>query len=154
MDGQALLFGFSEARGYDCCNGRIVLQSGSQAVRGCGEYRRWLGSGAARGWQLGARQDGGPQAEDDFRRTPCLFLERVKRDFTLRGLVVELAARGVKVITVRYGNSSIPRSSASKKRMARPIRKWFRHDNLISLHQRIRSRGASPAKMEIRASWA
>lgn len=41
-----------------------------------------------------------------------------------------------------------------KKRMARPIRKWFRHDNLISLHQRIRSRGASPAKMEIRASWA
>jgi transposase-like protein len=35
-----------------------------------------------------------------------------------------------------------------------PIRKWFRHDNLISLHQRIRSRGASPAKMEIRASWA
>ena len=43
---------------------------------------------------------------------------------------------------------------AFKKRMARPIRKWFRHDNLISLHQRIRSRGASPAKMEIRASWA
>ena len=41
-----------------------------------------------------------------------------------------------------------------KKRMARPLRKWFRHDNLISLHQRIRSRGASPAKMEIRASWA
>ena len=28
-----------------------------------------------------------------------------------------------------------------KKRMARPLRKWFRHDNLISLHQRIRSRG-------------
>ena len=25
--------------------------------------------------------------------------------------------------------------------MARPLRKWFRHDNLISLHQRIRSRG-------------
>ena len=41
-----------------------------------------------------------------------------------------------------------------KKRMARPIRKWFRHGDLISLHQRIRSRGASPAKMEIRASWA
>ncbi len=39
-----------------------------------------------------------------------------------------------------------------KERMARPVRKWFRHDNLTSLHQRIRSRGASPAKMEIRAS--
>ena len=31
--------------------------------------------------------------------------------------------------------------ACSKKRMARPLRKWFRHDNLISLHQRIRSRG-------------
>ena len=41
-----------------------------------------------------------------------------------------------------------------KKRMARPIRKWVRHDNLSSLHQRIRSRGDSPAKMEIRASWS
>ena len=40
-----------------------------------------------------------------------------------------------------------------KKRMARPVRKWFRQDNLSSLHQRIRSRGTSPAKMEIRASW-
>ena len=39
-----------------------------------------------------------------------------------------------------------------KKRMARPVRKWFRDDNLTSLHQRIRSRGEPPAKMEIRAS--
>ena len=30
-----------------------------------------------------------------------------------------------------------------KKRMAIRIRKWFRHDNLISLHQRIRSRQVS-----------
>jgi transposase len=39
-----------------------------------------------------------------------------------------------------------------QKRMARPVRKWFRDDNLTSLHQRIRSRGEPPAKMEIRAS--
>jgi transposase len=39
-----------------------------------------------------------------------------------------------------------------KKRMARPVRKWFSTSGLTSLHQRIRSRGASPAKMEIRAS--
>jgi transposase len=41
-----------------------------------------------------------------------------------------------------------------KKRMARPVRKWFPQDNLTSLHQRIRSRGYTPAKMEIRASWS
>ena len=41
-----------------------------------------------------------------------------------------------------------------KKRMARPVCKWFRRDNLTSLHQRIRSRGSPPAKMEIRASWS
>ena len=28
--------------------------------------------------------------------------------------------------------------------MARPVRKWFRHSDLTSLHQRIRSRGALP----------
>jgi hypothetical protein len=33
-----------------------------------------------------------------------------------------------------------------KKRMARPVRKWFRDDNLTSLHQRIRSRGGSPGQ--------
>jgi hypothetical protein len=41
---------------------------------------------------------------------------------------------------------------AFKKRMARPVRKWFRRDHLTSLRQRIRSRRYSPAKMEICAS--
>ena len=40
------------------------------------------------------------------------------------------------------------------KRMARPVRKWLPRDDPSSLHQRIRSRGSSPAKMEIRASWS
>jgi hypothetical protein len=50
--------------------------------------------------------------------------------------------------TIRHHANATP----LKKRMARPVRKRSRHDDLISLHQRIRSRGASPAKMEIRAS--
>jgi hypothetical protein len=37
-------------------------------------------------------------------------------------------------------------------RNAVPVRKWLPHDDPSSLHQRIRSRGSSPAKMEIRAS--
>jgi transposase len=56
-------------------------------------------------WNAAAKKFGvavstaiGWQAEGDFRRTPSLgVLERVKRDFTLRGLVAELAERGLKV---------------------------------------------------------
>jgi hypothetical protein len=44
--------------------------------------------------------------------------------------------------------------SASKNTWRAPVRKWFRDDNLTGLHQRIRSRGEPPAKMEIRASWS
>jgi hypothetical protein len=62
----------------------------------------------------------------------------------LENKVVELG------IVDRASDSTIHRTL--KKRMARPVRKRSRHDDLISLHQRIRSRGASPAKMEIRAS--
>jgi transposase len=40
------------------------------------------------------------------------------------------------------------------KRMARPVGKRFPRPDLRSLHQRIRSRGRTPAKMEIRASRA
>ncbi len=41
---------------------------------------------------------------------------------------------------------------AFKKRMARPVCKRISRSCLISLRQRIRSRGVAPAKMEIRAS--
>ena len=41
-----------------------------------------------------------------------------------------------------------------RKRMARPGGKQFPRANLSSLHQRIRSRGETPAKMEIRAPRA
>ena len=43
---------------------------------------------------------------------------------------------------------------AFKKRMARPVRKWFPHGSLTSLRQRMWSQGDTPAKMEIRASWS
>ena len=46
------------------------------------------------------------------------------------------------------------RHAAGAKRMARPVRKWFRRSDIGSLHQRIRSQGSALAKMEIRASRA
>ncbi len=54
----------------------------------------------------------------------------------------------------RCPEQDVAAQEAHKKRMARPVRKWIRHGSLTSLHQRIRSRGVSPAKMEIRASWS
>jgi hypothetical protein len=70
----------------------------------------------------------------------------------LRGLVAELAARGLKVDYRSVWEFVHAEKLSSKKRMARPVRKWVSTHDLNSLHQRIRSRGASPAKMEIRAS--
>jgi transposase len=46
----------------------------------------------------------------------AFLVRRIRgREFTLRGLVAELAGRGLKVITGRCGTSFTPRSSASKK---------------------------------------
>jgi len=75
-------------------------------------------------------------------------------DITLRALLTELAERGIKVSYYAIWHFFEHEGISFKKRMARPVRKGFRHDSLTSLHQRIRSRGDTPAKMEIRASWS
>jgi hypothetical protein len=54
---------------------------------------------------------------------------------------------------------SIVSAASTRSSIARAIRffeqaQFERLLGVISLHQRIRSRGVSPAKMEIRASWA
>ena len=47
------------------------------------------------------------------------------------------------------------RSASGRKRMARPVGKWFVLSGLSSLRKRIRPSGSEPlAKMEIRASWS
>ncbi len=45
-------------------------------------------------------------------------------------------------------------ADAFKKRMARPVGKWFLGSSLICLHKRIRPSGEPLAKMESRASWS
>jgi hypothetical protein len=79
-----------------CCgrDWRAVLQSGGQTVRGCHQHGHWMGATAARDWQRGAGQDGRSPISGEHR---VWLLQRIKRDFTLRGLVAELAERGVKV---------------------------------------------------------
>ena len=85
------------------------------------------------------------------------LLKRVKDkpDITMPELVEVLKAEtGTEAAPASLSRSLIRHGQRFKKRMARPVRKWFRHDSLTSLHQRIRSRGYIPAKMEIRASWS
>jgi len=43
------------------------------------------------------------------------LMQRCRKDFTVRGLVAELAERGLKVDTARCGSSSTLRSSVTKK---------------------------------------
>ena len=69
--------------------------------------------------------------------------------FTLRGLLAELAERGLKVDYRSVWNFVHAEKLSFKKRMARPVcKRVYRDRRLISLLQRIRPRGA---KMEIRA---
>ena len=122
------------------CN-RAAKQFGVAISTAIGWVRRLRETGSVAPGKMGGHR---PKAISGEHRV--WLLQRIKRDFTLRGLVAELAERGLKV-----DYRSVWEFVHAE---ARPIRKRFRHDNLISLHQRIRSRGASPAKMEIRASWA
>ncbi len=45
-------------------------------------------------------------------------------------------------------------AEAFKKRMARPVGKWFLGSSLLCLHKRIWPSGEPLAKMESRASWS
>lgn len=78
------------------------------------------------------------------------LLERVRRDFTLRGLVAELGERGVKVDYVQVWRFVHAERLSFKKRMAHPVCKGD-VGRRAGLHQRIRSQGWTLAKMDIRA---
>jgi transposase len=78
--------------------GRAGLQSGGQAVWGCHQHGHFMGTTATRDRQRGAEQDRWLQAEKAISGDHRVWLlQRIKRDFTLRGLVAELAERGLKV---------------------------------------------------------
>jgi hypothetical protein len=69
------------------------------------------------------------------------LLQRIKQDFTLRGLVAELAERGLKVDYRSVWGLSTPRSSASKKSVvagerdrpdvAKRRAQWIKYQNRV-----------------------
>jgi transposase len=84
----------------------------------------------------------------------------------LLGLIVEQPDLTLDEIVAAMRRKRIPGSRSAvwrfferrnvsfKKRMARPVASGFETIKLTSLHQRIRSRGKPPAKMEIRVFWS
>ena len=108
---------------------------------------RWRQTGS-----VAAKPMGGKRSPLDAHKQWLLELIAAEADLTLEEIRGRLRGRGIAVSASSVWRFCERHNITFKKRMARPVRKWFRHDNLTSLHQRIRSRGASPAKMEIRAS--
>jgi transposase len=96
MDGQAIFYGSSRA-GCSGCEGRDVLSPSSGAIwLGVNTVilwvRRWRETGSVAPGQMGGHK---PKAISGEHRS--WLLERIKSDFILRGLVAELAGRGLKV---------------------------------------------------------
>ena len=95
MDGQTLLDGSSRTGGRRGQERRHVMQSSCEAVRRSGQHRvrRVRETGSVAPGQMGGHK---PKKIAGEHRV--WLLGRMKeRDFTLRGLVAELAERGLKV---------------------------------------------------------
>jgi len=101
---------------------------------------------------IAAKPSGGSISPLEAHAAVLLGLIAEQADLTLDEIVAVMRKRRIAGSRSAVWRFFKRHNVSFKKRMARPVRKWFRHDNLTSLHQRIRSRGASPAKMEIRAS--
>src|SRR5262245_9946803 len=99
MDKQAILYGPARAGGAGGGDGRIVAACSGTTVRRGRQHGDQLGAAAAGDGQCCAGSDGRPQAESDQGRAHYVWLlQRTQAGaFTLRGLVAELAERGLKV---------------------------------------------------------
>jgi putative transposase len=91
-----------------------VEKGGLSARQAAAAVRGWRQHGDPVGWTLRKTGGIGPSKIGGYKivgEHSTWLLQRIKeRDFTLRGLVAELAARGLKVDTVRSGLSSMTRS--------------------------------------------
>ena len=79
-----------------------------------------------------------------YAARPQIFLREVKDALEEKGATASLS--GLSRFFRRHG--------ITRKRMARPVGKWFLGSSLICLHKRIRPSGEPLAKMESRASWS
>jgi transposase len=111
---------------------------------------KWLQAWRKEG-RRGPKPRGGRRSPLEEHAQEILALVGEWPDWTLEELVVALHKRrmpGSRSALWRF----LERHRISfKKRMARPVCKRHVQSDLISLRQRIRSRGTAPAKMEIRA---
>jgi hypothetical protein len=73
------------------------LPLGSGAIRLLRQHSHSLGAALPTDRQRCAGSDGRAQADVDCGRASCLVAGAEERDFTLRGLLAELAERGLKV---------------------------------------------------------
>ena len=108
---------------------------------------RWRQTGSA-----AAKPMGGKRSPLDAHKQWLLALIAAEADLTLEEIRSRLRQRGIKVSASSVWRFCDRHDITFKKRMARPVRKWFRHDNLTSLHQRIRSRGSSACALIVTQS--
>jgi transposase len=101
-----------------------------------------------------ARPSGGSTSPLEKHAEFLLALIAERADMTLDEIVATMHKRRIAGSRSAVWRFFARRNISFKKRMARPVRKWFPHGSLPSLRQRIRSQGYTPAKMEIRTSWS
>ena len=90
IDLRELVVAAVESGGLSCH--RVAAQFGVGVSTAINWVRRWRETGSVAPGQMGGHK---PKSISGEQRT--WLLERMKKDFTLRGLVAELAERGLKV---------------------------------------------------------
>ena len=98
MDGKAVFDGSSGARGGRGFARRAVAAWVGGALRGRAKHGDQLGPAGSRDGERRAGPDGRAEAQGDAGEYAAFLARRVRDGaFTLRGLVAELAERGLKV---------------------------------------------------------
>ena len=95
---------------------------------------------------VAAKPSGGSTCPLEKHAEFLLALIAERADMTLDEIVAAMRKRRIAGSRSTVWRFFARRNISFKKRMARPVRKWLRHDNLTSRHQRIRSRGTLPGQ--------
>lgn len=135
-----------------CCrsgdDGRHVLSRGRCAFRGGAEFGDQVGTALSQYGQRHAEPDGRGRSNILSGATRDRLLERVTRDFTLRGLVAELGGRGVKVDYVQVWRFAHAQGLSFQKKACCPP-----NSSAQPLHDAGRSGESTKAGL-IRPGWS
>ena len=134
--------------------GRVIasVESGSSRREAAEEFDvsassaiKWVAAYRTTG-SCAAKPRGGSTSPLEKYTTFLLTLIEGQPDLTLDEVVCAMRKRKLPGSRTAVWRFFQRHKITFKKRMARPVRKWFRDDNLTSLHQRIRSRGGAPGQ--------